>query len=192
MNLLRNILAIVGFLAMVIMILFVVQIWSATRNFDPDAFGLYMEFATKLLETQDIADAFVWTVPVEEGVSAEDVKESMKSLAVARNFLFVGDSEFYKQAEAVTGKPFRHVSLMNFCDARVGTKMIDQNDAYTAFMPCTISLVEGKDGKLRLYSLNMDFLIHGAKELPPKLKADALRVRRTMREVMEGAARGEF
>ena len=192
MNLLRNIMAIIGFLALVIPVLFVAQIWNATRDFDPDAFGLYQEFATKLLETRDIADAFVWAVPVEEGISAEEVKESMKSLAVARNFLFVGESEFYKQAEAVTGKPFRHVSLMNFCDARVGIKMIDQNDAYTAFMPCTISLVEGKDGKLWLYSLNMDFLIHGAKELPPDLKADALRVRRTMREIMEGAARGEF
>ena len=192
MNLLRNILAIFGFVALVIPVLFVVHIWNATRDFDPDAFGLYQEFATKLLETRDIADAFVWAVPVEEGISAEEVKESMKSLAVARNFLFVGESEFYKQAEAVTGKPFRHVSLMNFCDARVGIKMIDQNDAYTAFMPCTISLVESKDGKLWMYSLNMDFLIHGAKELPPDLKADALLVRRTMREIMEGAARGEF
>jgi uncharacterized protein (DUF302 family) len=191
-NLFRNILAIFGFIALVIPLLFVAQIWNATRDFDPDAFGLYQEFATKLLETRDIADAFVWAVPVEEGISAEEVKESMKSLAVARNFLFVGESEFYKQAEAVTGKPFRHVSLMNFCDARVGIKMIDQNDAYTAFMPCTISLVESKDGKLWMYSLNMDFLIHGAKELPPDLKADALLVRRTMREIMEGAARGEF
>lgn len=192
MNLIRNILAIFGFVALVIPLLFVAHIWNATRDFDPDAFGLYQEFATKLLETRDIADAFVWAVPVEEGISAEEVEESMKSLAVARNFLFVGESAFYKQAEAVTGKPFRHVSLMNFCDVRVGIKMIDQNDAYTAFMPCTISLVEGKDGKLWLYSLNMDFLIHGAKELPPDLKADALQVRRTMRELMEGAARGEF
>ena len=192
MNLMRNILAIVGLLALVVVVLFIAQIWSATRDFDPDAFGLYKEFATKLLETRDIADAFVWAVPVEEGISAEDVKESMKSLAVAENFLFVGDSPFYKQAEAVTGKPFRHVSLMNFCDVRVGIKMIDQNDAYTAFMPCTISVVEDKDGKIWLYSLNMDFLIHGARELPPGLKADALRVRRVMRDIMEGSARGEF
>ena len=192
MNLLRNVLAIVGFVTLVIMILFVAQIWSATRDFDPNAFGLYQEFATKLLETRDIADAFVWAVPVEAGISAEDVKESMKSLAANRNFLFVGESPFYKQAEAVTGEPFRHVSLMNFCDVRVGIKMIDQNNAYTAFMPCTISLVEDTDGKLWMYTLNMDFLIHGAKELPPDLKADALRIRRTMREIMEGAARGEF
>jgi hypothetical protein len=52
--------------------------------------------------------------------------------------------------------------------------------------------VEDKNGKLWLYTLNMDFLIHGAKELPPELKSDALKVRRTMREVMEGAAKGEF
>ena len=192
MKLLRNLLAIAGFIAVIIVVVFVVQIWQATREFDPNAFGLYQEFAAKLLETRDIADAFVWAVPVEEGISAEDVKESMKSLAVARNFLFVGESPFYKQAEAVTGKPFRHVSLMNFCDVRVGIKMINHNEAYTAFMPCAISVVEDKNGKLWLYTLNMDFLIHGAKELPPELKSDALKVRRTMREVMEGAAKGEF
>jgi uncharacterized protein (DUF302 family) len=84
------------------------------------------------------------------------------------------------------------VNLLNFCDARVGIKMINHNEAYTAFMPCTISVVEDKEGKLWLYTLNMDFLIHGAKELPPELKADALKVRRTMREIMEGAAKGEF
>ena len=192
MNLLRNILAIVGFLALMVIVLFAGQIWKATQDFDPDALGLYKEFATKLLESGDIADAFVWAVPVEEGLSAEDVKESMKSLAVARNFLFVGESPFYKQAEAVTGEPYRHVSLMNFCDVRVGIKMIDQNEAYTAFMPCTISVAEDGEGKLWLYSLNMDFLILGARELPTELKADALRVRRTMREIMEGAASGEF
>ena len=192
MGTLRNILALIGFIALVVFVLFVTQIWNATRDFDPNAFGLYQEFATKLLQTRDIADAFVWAVPAEEGVSADDVIESMKSLAVARNFFFVGESPFYKQVEAVTGEPFRHVSLMNFCDVRVGIKMIDQNDAYTAFMPCTISVVEDKQGNVTMYTLNMDFLIHGAKELPPDLKADALRIRRTMREVMEGAARGEF
>ena len=192
MNLMRNILALIGLLALLIVVLFIVQIWNATRDFDPHAFGLYKEFATNLLETRDIADAFVWAVPVEDGVSAEDVKDSMKSIATAKNFLFVGESAFYKRAEAITGKPYRHVSLMNFCDVRVGMKMIDQNEAYTAFMPCTISIVEDKKGKLWLYSLNMDFLIHGAKELPPDLKADALKVRRMMRDIMEGAARGDF
>lgn len=192
MRTLRNLLAIIGLIAVVAGGALFYHIWSATKNFDPDAFSLYGEFIGKLLKTQDLANAFVWAVPVEEGVEPEDVKESMKSLAVSRNFLFVNESPFYKQAEAVTGEPFRYVAFMQFCDVRVGIKMLEYNNAYSAFMPCVISIVEDKDGKLWLYAMNMDFLIHGARELPPDLKRDALKVRRIMREIMEGAAAGEF
>ncbi len=192
MRTLRNLLAIIGLIALVAGGALFYQIWSATKNFDPNAFAVYGEFVGKLLKTKDLANAFVWAVPVDDGVEPEDVKESMKSLAVSRNFLFVNESPFYKQAEAVTGEPFRHVAFMQFCDVRVGIKMLEYNNAYSAFMPCVISIVEDKDGKIWLYAMNMDFLIHGARELPPDLKRDALKVRRIMREIMEGAAAGEF
>jgi uncharacterized protein (DUF302 family) len=192
MKLLKNLLAIVGLISLLLVGVGVNSIWSATRDFDPDAFDLYREFAGNLLETGDLASAFVWRVPVEEGIAIEDVKDSMKSLAVSNNFLFVNESPFYKQAKAVTGVDHRHVSFMQFCDVKVGIKMLDYNDAYSAFMPCVISLVEDKSGRVWLYSMNMDFLIHGARELPPELKADALQVRRVMRKIMEGAAKGEF
>ena len=192
MRVIRNLFALIGLVVVIAGVVLFYNIWSATRNFDPGAFGVYKEFATKLLKTGDLADAFVWAIPVEEGLEVEDVKESMKSMAVERNFLFVNESPFYKQAQAVTGEPFRHVAFLQFCDVRVGIKMLDYNNAYSAFMPCVISLVEAKDGKLWLYSMNMDFLIHGAKELPSDLKAEAIKVRRTMREIMEGAATGEF
>lgn len=116
----------------------------------------------------------------------------MKSLAVQRNFLFVNDSPFYKQVNAVTGEDYRHVSFMQFCDVLVGKEMLEYNNAYSAFMPCVISVVEYENGKIWLYAPNMDFLIHGAKEIPPDLKEAALKVRRTMQEIMEGAAKGEF
>ncbi|MBA1444318.1 MAG: DUF302 domain-containing protein [Chromatiales bacterium] len=192
MKLLRNVLAVIGLLTLLIVTVAVSQIWSATRHFDPDAFALYREFAGNLLETGDLASAFVWRVKVEDDIKVEDVKESMKSLAVDRNLFFVSDSPFYKQVKAVTGKDFRHVSFMQFCDVKVGVKMLDYNDASSAFMPCVISVVEDKEGKVWLYAMNMDFLIHGANELPPELKNDALRVRRVLREIMEGAAAGEF
>ncbi|MCP4406282.1 MAG: DUF302 domain-containing protein [Gammaproteobacteria bacterium] len=192
MRILKSILTFIGLVTIVAGLALFYNIWSATKNFDPDAFGLYTEFVGKLLKTQDLADAFVWAVPVEEGIEAEEVKESLKSLAVARNFLFVNDSPFYKQVKAVTGQDFRHVSFMQFCDVKVGMKMLAYNNAYSAFMPCVISIVEDEDGKVWLYSMNMDFLIHGAKELPPDLKREAIKVRSIMREIMEGAATGEF
>ena len=192
MKLLKNILAIIGLITMFGVALAFYHIWSTTKDFDPDAFNLYKNFATELLATGDLASAFVWQVAVEEGLEAEDVKESMKSLAVSKNFLFVNDSPFYKQAKAVTGIDYRHVSFMQFCDVKVGMQMLDYNNAYSAFMPCVISVVEDQQGKVWLYAMNMDFLIHGAKELPAELKAEALRVRRVMREIMDGAAAGEF
>jgi uncharacterized protein (DUF302 family) len=192
MGALKNTLAVFGLIAVLMFGFLFFHIWSATKDFDPDAFMVYKEFVGKLLETGDLADAFVWAVPVAEGVEVEDVKDSMKSLAVERNFLFVNESPFYKQAEAVTGKEFRHVAFMQFCDVRVGIEMLEYNNAYSAFMPCVISVVEDRESRIWLYAMNMDFLIHGARELPKSLKAKALRVRRTMREIMEGAATGEF
>ena len=192
MRILKNLLALIGLLTVIGGAVLFYNVWSATKNFDPGAFTLYQEFIGKLMKTGDLADAFVWAVPVEEGVAVEDVKESMKSLAVERNFLFVNESPFYKQVKAVTGEDFRHVAFMQFCDVRVGMQMLAYNNAYSAFMPCVISVVEDENGKIWLYAMNMDFLIHGAKELPPDLKEQAIKVRRTMREMMEGAASGEF
>lgn len=163
------------------------------EGFDPEAFETYKAFATKLWESKDPGEAMVWAVPVSEGISAEDVKASLKSLATEHDFLFVGESPFYQQVEAVTGEKFRHVSFLNFCDVRVGMQMLAHNNAYSAFMPCTISVVEDKDGKLWLYAMNMDFLIHGGKELPAELKEGAIKVRTTMLpEMMQKAAKGEF
>ena len=192
MKALRNLFALIGLVSLLIASVAFYKIWTATQDFDPHAFALYEEFIGNVLRTGDLADAFVWQVPVADDLEAEDVIDAMKSLAVSRNFLFVNESPFYKQAQAVTGEEYRHVSFLQFCDVRVGMAMLDHNNAYSAFMPCVISLVEDQQGKLWLYAMNMDFLIHGARELPPDLKASALRVRRVLREIMEGAAAGEF
>ena len=162
-------------------------------DFDPGYMAMYTEFATKLLETKDPGEAMMWAVPVEDpDLTPEDVKESMKSLAAARNFLFVGEAPFYKQVEAITGEKYRHISFMSFCDARVGKMMADYRDAYTGFMPCRISVVEDKSGKLWLYSMNLDMMIYGGRRLPDELKKEAIRVRNVMLEIMHGAATGEF
>lgn len=192
MKLIWNLFGVIG-------LAFVVAIGAASYNlvpilkdFDPEIVGTYKDFATKLLQTGDPGIAMMRVVEVEEGNSPEDVVASMKSLATARNFLFVGESPFYKQVEAVTDEKFRYVNFLSFCDAMVGRDMLDYHDEYSGFMPCRIALVEGQDGRLRLYTMNLDMMIHGGKELPSKLKEDAIRVRDTIDEIMQGAAIGEF
>jgi len=192
MSVIRNLFALIGVLVVVVVIIAAVRLGPKLSEFDPRFPQVYAEFAGKLLETGDPGVAMMWSVPVEDGLTPQDVVDSLKSLAVTENFLFVGESPFYKQIQAITGEDYRYINFLSFCDARVGKQMLEYRNEYSGFMPCRIALVEDKQGDLWLYSMNLDLMIHGGQELPPKLKASAIEVRKTIRRMMEGAARGEF
>ena len=192
MKLIVNLLALIGLVVVVAIGAAGFKMAPVLKDFDPGVVDTYKAFATRLLETGDPGMAMMREVRVEEGMSPEDVVESMKSLATSHNFLFVGESPFYKQVQALTGEEFRYVNFLSFCDAKVGKKMLEYRDQYSGFMPCRIALVEGRDGRMTLYTMNLDLMIHGGRELPPDLKADAIRVRDTIDKIMQGAAVGEF
>lgn len=192
MKLIRNLLALIGFLAVVGIAVLGYRYGPFLTKMDPELPRVYKEFMDTLVETGDPGVSMMWRVQVKEGMTPEDVVESLKSLATARNFLFVGESPFYKQIKAITGEDYRYVNFLSFCDAGVGKLMLEYRDQYSGFMPCRIALVEDKEGRLWLYSLNLELMIHGGKALPPDLKAAAQRISRTIQEIMRGAAKGEF
>ena len=192
MSLIRNLLALIGLFALIAVGYAYVRIAPVLSEFDDGFVGVYQEFASRLLTTGDPGVAMMWAVPVEEGLSTDDVIASMKSLAAGRELLFVGESPFYQQIQAITGEDYRYVNFLSFCDARVGKQMLEYRDQYSGFMPCRIALVEDKQGKLWLYSMNMDLMLHGGKRLPDDLMADATRVRDSILAIMQGAAAGEF
>ncbi|MBF0126241.1 MAG: DUF302 domain-containing protein [Magnetococcales bacterium] len=193
MGFIRNILAVLGLVVVLAGGYGYAKMSPILAQLDPGYREMYMDFATRLLETLDPGEAMTWSVPVENpDLSPDDVKESLKSLASANNFLFVGEAKFYKQVEAITNQPYRHVEFLSFCDAKVGKMMADYRDAYTAFMPCRIALVRDQKGKLWLHSMNLDMMIHGGRQLPPELRKEALRIRDVIKKLMAGAAKGEF
>jgi uncharacterized protein (DUF302 family) len=192
MNLIRNLLAVVGLLAIVTLLVGALTLGPRLARFDPAFPQAYGEFAARLLETGDPGVAMMWSEPVEDGLSADDVITSLKSLATTNQLLFVGESPFYQQVEAITGEDYRYVNFLSFCDAQVGKMMLEYRDHYSGFMPCRIALVEDKNGDLALYSMNLDLMIYGGEPLPPELKTEAIRVRDTIRKIMRGAAAGEF
>ncbi len=192
MKLIRNLLALIGLITLAAILVGAAVIGPRLADFDPGFPKAYAEFANALLTYGDPGVAMMWAVPVDEGLDTDDVIASMKSLATSRNLLFVGESPFYKQVEAVTGEDYRYVNFLSFCDAGVGKMMLEYRDHYSGFMPCRIALVEDRNGRLWLYSMNLDLMIHGGKELPEPLKDEALRVRDNIRAIMQGAAVGEF
>ena len=192
MGFIRNLLALIGLLVLIAAGVGYAAVSDRLREFDPQFLDVYQEFATRLLETGDPGVAMMWSVPVQEGLTPEDVVDALKSLASSRNMLFVGESPFYKQVEAMTGEKYRYINFLSFCSAKVGKLMLEYQDQYSGFMPCRIALVEDRKGGLTLYSMNLDLMIHGGKELPAELKEGALLVRKNIRQMMEAAAAGEF
>jgi len=191
-RLLRNILALVGLAAFVVAGMMYPQIKKFQSEFDPGAFKAYRELVANVLEAGSAVEATVWKYKLEEGVSIDDAIQSMKIAANAHNIKNVGELPLYKEVEALTGKPYRFAQIFMFCNAVTAAKMMDYNDAYSAYLPCRVALVEDKQGQAWLYSLNMDLMIYGGEPLPPALKEEAMNVKKIILDIMQKGAAGDF
>ncbi len=190
-----NLLALLGLAIVAILIAGLVKYPSEIKSlseYDDQALNTYTSIAKKLLESGDGAEATVWKVPVKDGLTPQDVEETMKFVANEHNFKNVGELPLYKEIEAMSGEPSRFIKIYMFCNAMTAARMMLHNDAYSAYLPCRITLVEDPGGKLWLYTLNMDLMIHGGKELPPELKEEALQVRQIVLDIINRGAEGDF
>lgn len=192
---LRNLFALIGLIVVIIAIYGAVKMapmMQAFDEFDEKAMSVYGDMMTTLLETGNAAEATVWKIPVEDDLSVEDVDETILAVANELNIKNVGELPLSSQVEAMTGEKSRYFKIYMFCNALTAAQMLDYSDAFSAYLPCRISLVEDKQGKLWLYSLNMDAMIYGGKPLPPELKEEAMGVKKIILEIMNRGAEGDF
>jgi len=195
MNAIRNVFALLGLLAVVAVIWGVIKMqpyYSAFQSFDDKALATYQDMAETLLASGNAAEATIWKRQVKDGLSVDDVEEVMKSVANELNIKDVGRLPLSQQVELMTGQKQRFLKIYMYCNPLTAAKMVDYSDAFSAYLPCRLSLVEDKQGKYWIYSLNMDMMIHGGKPLPPDLKVEAERVRTVIKSIMDRAASGEF
>lgn len=195
MNLIKNILSIIGFVSIVALFVLLYKFEPAYHTFsqfDEKAQQTYMEMANAILKTGNAAEATVWKVKVEEGLSVDDIEEAMRSVANEHNIKNVGELPLSKQIEVMSGKPFRYMKIFMFCNALTAAQMVDYSDAFSAYLPCRVTLLEDKKGQLWIYSLNMDLMIYGGKPLPPALKKEAIKVKTIMIDIMQRGSKGEF
>jgi len=162
------------------------------KNFDPKAGEVYVEMTKNLLATGNGAEATVWKIPVEEGLTAEDVEDAMRSVANEHNFKNVGELPLSEQVAIMTGEDQRFWKIYMFCDPLTAAKMVNYSDAFSAYLPCRIALVEDNEGQLWLYTLNMDMMIHGGTELPDELYEEATNVKEIILDIMNRGAAGDF
>jgi hypothetical protein len=194
-KLIWNLLALLGLVIVAGIIALGVQQGSSIlnlKNFDPKAAEVYAEMAKTLIETGNAAEATVWKVPVADGLGWKDVEDTMRFVANEHNIKNVGELPLSEQVQLMTGEEQRFLKIYMFCNPLTAANMFDYSVAFSAYLPCRISLIEDPDGKLWIYTLNMDMMIHGGTPLPDELKAEAIQVKEIMLDIMNRGAAGEF
>lgn len=161
-------------------------------SFDDNAPKVYTDMFKSLVASGNGAEATVWKVPVADGLSVEDVEQTMRFVANEHNIKNVGELPLSDQVAAMTGEEQRFLKIYMFCNPLTAAQMVDYSDAYAAYLPCRISLVEDKSGKLWIYTLNMDMMIHGGTKLPDELYEEANNVKDVILDIMNRGAAGDF
>ena len=165
---------------------------NAIGNLNDGAGGTFMEIWDKWVEAEgDIADATMWEVKVDEGIELEDVIDAINGVGIANNIKNVGELPLSEELKARgIDSPVLHV--MSFCNPETARKMVDFSPAMGGFLPCRVNIIEEPDGRLHLYTMNMDMAIKMGKKMPPELLKATMQVRNTMWEMLQKGKSGEF
>jgi hypothetical protein len=105
-----------------------IQDFGNLSSFDDDAPEVYAEMLKNLLSTGNAAEATVWKIPVADGLSAEDVEQTLRFVANEHNIKNVGELPLSAQVEAMTGEDARYIKIYMFCNPLTAARMV----AYSA------------------------------------------------------------
>jgi len=188
---LKNILSTIGAIALIALVYMVVNFGgmiSKASSLHPDAMGHYMTMFKKVLETGNSAEAMIRKVKIDDKVSTDDAIETMRSIAEENNFLVVGDAKMSIKSSIKTPGGKRYIRILSFCAPSIAEKFIGYSEAFGAFMPCRILIVEDDEGNRWLYTMAMELMLYGGKPLPDDMLKMAEEVRGLMYGMMDAAA----
>ncbi len=195
MSLLRNVLAVIGLLSLITVAVLVAKLYNAMQlvdDFDPQAVDFYTDTLQKIVDSRSGIEALVKRIPVQPDIDVVQVDQSIHSIASELNIKNVGELPLSKEVESMSGSRFRYIKIYLLCNAMTAASLLNYNDAFSSYLPCRLTLLEDKSGKLWLYTMDMDLIIYGGRPLPPALRAEAEKIRDTMQNIMVRAARGDF
>jgi uncharacterized protein (DUF302 family) len=136
-----------------------------------------------------IADT-IYKMPLQDGISMDDAADSMRLRANGLNFKLVAHLPLSKELETL-GVESGRIEIFQFCDARIAADMLAHDVDFAAYLPCRITLIEDKEGKPWLVTLDLDKVMQVA-DLPPELVEKAMLVWDNIRSIMEAGAGGEL
>ena len=187
----KNLLALIGLVAVVVGIGGYAQYGSKISKLDDQALPTYMAMFNKVLDTGDAAKGMVLKWKVNDDVENEDVVESIKALAEEYNMRVTGDTKMFTMPDA-KGTEIKAVENISMCSLSIAKKFLAYSHEFGGFMPCRIMLITLANGERWLYTMNLSLAIHGGHPLPAEMLKLASHVQKAMTDIPNRAAQGDF
>ena len=145
---------------------------------------------------RDMMNMMVAKKKVIEGVSFDEVVESMDLRANLLNMMKVGHNTPHTVIAGITGEPTPRLEFLNYCDVMTMRDILDYVPEFAAFVPCRIAVMEDAVGDIWLMTLDWDVRWLDTSPNPNKISAElrekAIAVREATESIMQAGANGEL
>lgn len=155
-----------------------------------------MNLVTRM-DVKDVMNLMTIKYKAKEGLSFDDVVESMKLRANTLNFKLVGHSPMWKDIQAVLGDTTApRMEVFHYCDIAAGREVLKYAPESIVFLPCRIAVME--DNNKNIWVLTLDWntswldSISGKMGAPTELMKFATDIRDKMDNIMQAAAAGDL
>lgn len=138
----------------------------------------------------------IYELPVTDGVSYQDVVDSLKSLSEGKNFVNPANFPIGEHLKARGQPPAGVLEVRAFCNLGLGAEIMLDHPEFVVFAPCRIALYEKPDAenKLKLY-LALDrptYDLKSIKHPTERAKKAAQELETTLLEIMDKARKGDL
>ncbi len=177
--------------------------YSMRQTIPPEAkrqmMQMMMPFMTNVFR-MSMPDAMAWMshkYKANEGLSFDEVLESMHLRANKLNFKHVGSNLMWKDFHAVLGDmDAPRIEVHSYCDIKVGRDLLKISPEFLVFLPCRIGIMEDANKDVWVMMLDWDLSwvkgYEAALGITPELAQGAIDIRNKMDEIMRAGANGEL
>lgn len=141
-------------------------------------------------------ESAIYELPVKEGVSYQDVVDSLKSISEGMNFVNPANFPIAENMKK-RGIDLQGVKeVRSFCNLGLGTEIMLDHPEFLVFAPCRIAIYEKPDAnkKLKLF-LALDrptFDLKSIKNPTPRAQKAAQELEVNLLEIMDKASKGDL
>lgn len=133
----------------------------------------------------------IYEVPVQQGVSYQDLIDSLKSLSEGMNFVNPANFPIGDHMKIRGVDPQGIKEVRSFCNLSMGTEIILDHPEFLVFAPCRIAIYE-KNQQLYLGLDRPTFDLQSVKNPTERAKKSAQELEDSLIQLMEKARRGDF